>query len=448
MSSVAIVGAGYVGLVSGTCLAEVGHTVYCIDNNEEKIKLLSEGGCPIYEPGLQELLDRNRKAGRLKFTTSINEGLQNSEIIFIAVNTPPRDDGSADLSYVENVAREIAQRMADLPEGTFRLIVDKSTVPVETADKVSRTIRMAAPKGRQFAISSNPEFLREGTAVGDFLKPDRIVVGVENPGANPMSRSEELMRELYKPFDSPLLVTDIRSAEIIKHASNAFLATKISFINAVSHLAEAAGADIKLIAKGMGLDPRIGMSFLCAGLGYGGSCFPKDVQAFYRIARDKGVDMSILREVEKINEAQRQTFLRKVSEALWVVKDKKIAVWGLSFKPNTDDMRSAPSIDAINALVEEGAHIIAYDPAAMEKAKDVLPKEITYAKSASDAIDGADALLLITEWDEFQDYDLDKIKTLLKQPLIIDGRNVYDPIEMKERGFVYYSMGRPTIHAD
>jgi UDPglucose 6-dehydrogenase len=439
MRTVCIVGSGYVGLVSGACFAEIGHRVICVDNNLEKVRMLQAGGCPIYEPGLPELLEKNIEAGRLSFTGSIREGVEKSEAVFIAVNTPPREDGSADLSFVENAAREIAESAARLPDGSYRLVVDKSTVPVETGDKVSRTIRLSAPKGREFDVASNPEFLREGSAVDDFLHPDRIVVGVST------KRAEQLLRDLYAPIDAPFIVTDIHSAEIIKHASNSFLATKISFINAVARLAEAAGADIELIAKGMGLDKRIGASFLYAGLGYGGSCFPKDIKAFYKIAADKGIELGILKEVEQINAGQRELFVRKVHEALWVVKGKRLAVWGLSFKPNTDDMRSAPSIDVIGAMVNEGAEVVAYDPVAMEKAKPMLPAGVRFAASAEEAIAGADALLVLTEWQEFRDARPDGIKSLLKQPIVIDGRNIFSPETMREHGFIYHSMGRPSV---
>lgn len=443
MMKVGIIGSGYVGLVTGACLAEIGHDVLCIDNNADKVKLLKAGGCPIYEPGLEDLLAKNIKVGRLKFSASIEEGVFHSDILFIAVNTPPQPDGSADLSYVENAAREIAEKMKLLPAGSYRLIVDKSTVPVETGAKVSRTIKFSAPKDRDFDVASNPEFLREGSAVGDFLKPDRIVIGVQS------ARSEEMLRELYAPIQAPIVVTDIYSAEIIKHASNSFLATKISFINAVSRIAEASGADIELIAHGMGMDPRIGRSFLNAGLGYGGSCFPKDVSAFHRIAKDKGIEFSLLSEVEEINQSQRKIFIKKVHEALWVVKGKRLAVWGLSFKPNTDDMRSAPSIDIINALVEEGAEIVAHDPVAMEKAKPMLPKNITYVAKGEDAVRGADALLIMTEWKEYVEQDLGVLKTLLRQPVVIDGRNIFSPETMRALGFIYYSMGRPPVlHKD
>ena len=439
---ISMIGSGYVGLVTGTCFAEIGHKVICVDNNEEKIAFLSSGGCPIYEPGLPEMIARNIAAGRLSFGSSIEEAMRETDIIFIAVNTPPREDGSADLSYVENVARTIAENLSSLPNNSYRLIVDKSTVPVETGDKVSRTIRYYAPHDREFDVASNPEFLREGSAVEDFLKPDRIVIGVTSP------RSEALLRELYEPIHAPLLATDIYSAEIIKHASNSFLATKISFINAVSKLAEATGADVEMIARGMGLDRRISPSFLSAGLGYGGSCFPKDVKAFHRIAQEKGIDFSLLKEVERINDGQRKNFVKKVHEALWVVKGKKLGVWGLSFKPNTDDMRSAPSIDIISELLKEGAEVIAYDPVAMEKAKDLLPKKTVYVNSKEEAINGADALLVLTEWKEFRFSDILEIKKLLKRPIIIDGRNMFKPQDMMRAGFVYYSMGRPPVLND
>lgn len=439
MLKVSIIGSGYVGLVTGACLAEIGHDVICVDNNAAKIELLRSGGCPIYEPGLQELLVQNVKRGRLRFSASIEEGVLHADALFIAVNTPPRPDGSADLSYVENAAREIAEKMALLPVGSYRLIVDKSTVPVDTGAKVSRTIKFSAPPDRDFDVASNPEFLREGSAVGDFLKPDRIVIGVSS------QRAEKMLQELYAPLNAPIIVTDIYSAEIIKHASNSFLAVKISFINAVSRVAEASGADIELIARGMGMDPRIGASFLKAGLGYGGSCFPKDVSAFHRIAKDKGVELSILHEVEEINRTQRKIFIKKVHEALWVVKGKRLAVWGLSFKPNTDDMRSAPSIDVINALIEEGAEIVAHDPVAMEKAKPWLPSNVIYAASREEAVKGADALLVMTEWKEYVEQDLSRLKALLRQPVIIDGRNMYDPETMRGMDFIYYSMGRPPV---
>ncbi len=436
---VSVIGAGYVGLVTGACLSELGHTVLCVDNNPEKVAVLRAGGCPIYEPGLPEMLARNIADGRLSFGSSIAEAIPASDIIFIAVNTPPQADGSADLSFVENAAREIAAHMAAIPAGSYRLVVDKSTVPVETGDQVLRTIRRSAVSGREVDVASNPEFLREGSAIEDFMNPDRIVVGVATP------RAEAMLRALYAPVKAPLIVTDIRSAEIIKHASNSFLATKISFINAVARVAEAAGADIELIARGMGMDKRIGASFLKAGLGYGGSCFPKDVQAFHRIAADKGIDLGILREVERINAGQRTEFLRKVHEALWVVKGKRLAAWGLAFKPNTDDMRNAPSLEIIHPLVAEGATIVVCDPVAAEKARPLLPASVQFAATPEEAAEGADALLVFTEWDEFRAVTPERLKGWLRHPIVIDGRNVWDPEAMREAGFTYHSMGRPSV---
>ncbi|MBW2970925.1 UDP-glucose/GDP-mannose dehydrogenase family protein, partial [Candidatus Woesearchaeota archaeon] len=358
---VAIIGTGYVGLVTGTCLAEIGHRVICVDNNKDKINVLNSGGIPIYEPGLLELIKKNVAAKRLIFSTELPSAVKQSEVIFIAVGTPPRDDGSADLSYVENVARQVAQAME-----RYTVVVEKSTVPVETGEWVKRTIELYNKRGIPFDVVSNPEFLREGSAVKDFLEPDRIVVGVGS------KKAEKIMRELYEPIKSELVVTDIKSAELIKHASNSFLATKISFINAVANVCEKTGADIKMVAHGMGLDSRIGPRFLNAGIGYGGSCFPKDVDAFIHISDNVGYDFRLLKEVQAINKLQREKFLRKVHDAMWIVKDKRIAIWGLSFKPNTDDMREAPSIDVINALQREGAKITAHCPGALETAKEHL----------------------------------------------------------------------------
>ena len=429
---VAFIGTGYVGLVSGTCFAEIGHQVICVDHNERKIRSLKNGIIPIYEPGLEALVKRNVKNGRLTFTTDVKKAVQQSEIIFIAVNTPPREDGKADLSYVAGAARDIAEAV----DGT-KVVVDKSTVPVQTGMKVKETLKMYNPHGVEFDVVSNPEFLREGSAVGDFLKPDRIVVGVEN------ERAEKIMRELYRPIRAPVIVTDINSAEIIKHASNSFLAMKISFANALAAIAEIAGADVEQITYGMGLDKRIGPSFLHAGLGYGGSCFPKDVSAFIKIAEELGYDFHILRDVERINAEARQQFLKKIESALWVTKGKTVAVWGLAFKPNTDDMRSAPSITVIDHLRKEGASIRAYDPKAMEKAKGILGTEhITYTNSPYDAVEGADALVIVTEWDMFKKANLKKVRELLRHPLILDGRNLFDPKEMEQLGFVYHGVGR------
>ncbi len=430
MKNVCVIGTGYVGLVTGTCLAEVGHKVICVDSDEEKIKKLKKNISPIYETGLEELLKKNTKKKNLSFTTKISEGVKKSEIIFIAVGTPPRQDGSADLSYIERVAREIAQNM-----NSYRLVVDKSTVPVETGERVQETIRRNLRKNTPFDVASNPEFLREGSAIYDTFHSDRIVIGVGS------KRAEQILKELYSPFKSPILVTDIKSAEIIKHASNSFLAMKISFINGVANICERAGADIKRVAEGMGLDKRIGGSFLDAGIGFGGFCFPKDLEAFMWISKKMGYDFELLKAVRALNEEQKKIFVKKIEDTMWVLKDKTIGVLGLAFKPNTDDMRFAPSIDIINALQSDGAKIKAYDPAAMGKAKSIL-RNIQYCKNPYEVAKNSDCLVLITEWDEFKKMDLKKIKKSLNHPIIIDGRNTFEPEEMKNLGFVYKCIGR------
>lgn len=429
---VAVIGTGYVGLVTGTCLAEIGHRVVCVDRNPDKVKKLRKGVSPIYEPGLEPLIKKNLKAGRLEFTGDLPAAVKTSDIIFIAVNTPPRPDGKADLSHVANAARQIAESAE-----SSKVVVDKSTVPVQTGQKVKETLRTYNPHKLDFDVVSNPEFLREGSAVTDFLRPDRIVVGVEN------ERAEKIMRELYRPIRATFIATDINSAELIKHASNSFLAMKISFTNALADICERAGADIEEVARGMGLDKRIGPHFLRAGTGWGGSCFPKDVEAFVAIAQDLGYDFALLRAVRDINEEAKRRFTKKIEEALWVVKGKTIAVWGLAFKPNTDDMRNAPSITIIERLVSEGATVRAYDPQAMEKAKAILGDKVQYAKDPYAAIDGADALVIVTEWDEFKKANLKKVLALLRQPLVLDGRNLFDPAAMTALGFVYHSIGRP-----
>ncbi|HLD25575.1 MAG TPA: UDP-glucose/GDP-mannose dehydrogenase family protein [Candidatus Andersenbacteria bacterium] len=429
--SLAFIGAGYVGLVSGTCLAEIGHTVILVDNNPDKVAKLKAGGIPIFEPGLKELVKKNVKARRLSFTTSLKAAVDKSDIIFIAVNTPPQPDGKADLSYVAAAAREIAE-VAD----AYKVVVDKSTVPVQTGERVAETIRRYSRKNVDFDIVSNPEFLREGSAIEDFLKPDRIVVGVAN------KRAEKVMREIYAPIKAPFIVTDVKSAELIKHASNSFLAMKISFTNALARLCELSGANIDKVAHGMGLDERIGTHFLRAGVGYGGSCFPKDVAAFITIAKELGYDFALLKEVERINERAKALFLQKIEAALWVTKHKSLAVWGLAFKANTDDMRNAPAIDILERLHADGATISAYDPEATETARAVLGKKIKYKKDKYAALKGADALVILTDWDEFKKPDWSKVRRLLNSPIIIDGRNMYDPKEMEKRGFVYHSVGR------
>ncbi len=430
MLTIGVVGTGYVGLVTGACLAELGHKVICVDNDPNKIAVLKKGGIPIYEPGLKELVKKNAARKRLSFTTKIKDAVKASEVMFIAVGTPPRDDGSADLSFVEAVAREIAENMTG-----YKLIVDKSTVPVETGNWVEKTVARNLKKDIPFDVASNPEFLREGSAIHDTFNPDRIVIGVGSP------RAEKLLREIYRPIKAPVLVTDIKSAEIIKHASNSFLAAKISFINAVANICERTGADIEKVAEGMGMDRRIGKAFLYAGIGFGGFCFPKDLEAFMWISKKLGYEFGLLKEVKKINEQQKAGIVKKVEEALWNLKGKTVGVLGLAFKPETDDMRFAPSIDIIGKLQEAGARIQAYDPASMERARALL-KGVSLKKTAADALKGADCALILTEWDEFRKMELSRIKKLLKHPIIIDGRNIFDPDAARKAGFTYVSVGR------
>ncbi len=428
--NISIIGAGYVGLVTGACFAELGNKVICADNDVKKISGLKKGLIPIYEPGLEELILNNLKNKRLKFTSSIGEAVKASEVIFIAVGTPALENGEADLTGIENVARSIAQNM----DG-YRLVVEKSTVPVETCAWVKKTIATYIRKSYKFDVVSNPEFLREGCAINDFTRPDRIVVGAES------AKARQIMTNLYQPLNRPILITNIKSAELIKHASNAFLATKISFINALARICDRVGADVKEVAQGMGLDNRIGRHFLHAGIGYGGSCFPKDLEAFITIAGKLGYDFQILKAVRDTNEDQRKFVLQKIKDALWIIKDKTIAVLGLSFKPNTDDLRNSPSIDLINALTLEGAKIKAYDPKAMEKAKKFL-KGVIFCKDSYEAAKGADCLIIATEWNEFKELDFIKLKKMLKRPLIVDGRNIYDLKLLKELGFTYIGVGR------
>lgn len=432
---ICVVGAGYVGLVTGACLAEIGHRVVLVDSDRAKLRQLRAGRCPIYEPGLEDLLKRHRRSGRLAFADSVKSGMSHrgrrAEVVFIAVGTPPRADGSADLSAVEAVAAEVARAMRD-----YTVVVDKSTVPVETGEWVKRTIERVNGKGVPYDVTSNPEFLSEGTAVKDFLHPDRIVLGVSSP------RAEKLLREVYAPIKAPVLVTDVKSAELIKHASNSFLATKISFINAVSRLCEAVGADVNLVAQGMGLDRRIGPHFLRAGLGFGGFCFPKDLEAFRWIAKKKGYDFRLLKEVQDINESQRDWVLRGVEELLWNLEGKRVAVLGLSFKPNTDDLRFAPSLKIIESLLERGVRVAAYDPVAMPKAKALL-RGVEFAKDAYAAARGADCAALVTDWPHFQSLDLKRVRGLMRNPILLDGRNLFDPAKARALGFQYRSVGRP-----
>lgn len=435
---IAIVGCGYVGLVTGVCLAHIGHNVICCDNNEEKINVLKGGGMPIYEPGLDELLLKYRKSGRISFTHSIAEAAQKAAVIFIAVGTPSKKNGDADLTYIENVAREVAQNM-----DSYKLLVEKSTVPAQTGDRIARTIRLNLPaKYRQgknatleFDVASNPEFLREGSAVEDFMNPDRIVIGVES------KRAERILREIYKPLKATVVVTNLATAEMIKHASNSFLATKISFINSVAQICERVGADVEKVAEGMGYDKRIGRAFLNAGVGYGGSCFPKDVDAFVRLAEKSGYDFKILKSVREVNEEQKAWFTRHIEDKLWIVKDKTIAVWGLAFKKDTDDMRSAASLTVIEALQDEGARIQVYDPQAMPNAKKML-KGIKFCADPYAAAKGADCLLLLTEWDEFKKLDFVKTRDLMRQAVIFDGRNFLDSKALGDLGYEYYGIGR------
>jgi len=425
-----VIGTGYVGLVTGTIFAEKGKEVVCVDIDQSKVDMLNRGEIPIYEPGLAELVVKNKKAGRLSFTSNVDQGILDGDIVFICVPTPMDNDGTADLSYVENVARKIAKNL-----NGYKLIVEKSTVPVKTGEKVKMTINRCAP-GKEFDVASNPEFLREGSAIEDALQPDRVVVGVES------DRAKKMFEELYEAFDCPLVVTGINSAEIIKHASNSFLALKISYVNAVANICEMAGASIDDVVRGMGLDSRISPKFLNAGVGFGGSCFPKDVQAFERIANQLGYNFQLLNEVQLINKRQKELFVNKIKNALWIVKGKKIGILGLAFKPETDDMREAPSIDIINALLEEKADIVAYDPQGMPNTKNIFGDKITYAANKEEVMDGAEALVIMTEWQEFKDIDLDDLKKRLGHPIILDGRNLFDPSVMRDKGFDYRSIGR------
>lgn len=428
--NISIIGSGYVGLVTGACFAELGNKVICADNDVKKVARLKKGIVPIYEPGLEEMIKLNLKNKRLKFTSSIKAAVKSSEVIFIAVGTPALENGEADLTGIENVARSIAQNM----DG-YRLIVEKSTVPVETCAWVKKTISTYIKKGHKFDVVSNPEFLREGSAINDFTHPDRIILGVES------AKARQVMVSLYQPLNRPILITNIKSAELIKHASNAFLATKISFINAIARICDKVGADVKEVAQGMGLDNRIGRHFLHAGIGYGGSCFPKDLEAFINISEKLGYDFQILTAVRNTNEEQKKFVLQKIKNEMWIIKDKTIAVLGLAFKPNTDDLRNAPSIDLVNALIQEGAKVRVYDPKAMAKAKEIL-KDVIFCNDLYQAANSADCLIVATEWNEFKELDFLRLKKILKRPLVIDARNIYDPKLLKEMGFTYIGVGR------
>jgi UDPglucose 6-dehydrogenase len=440
---ICVIGTGYVGLVAGTCFAESGNNVICVDVDETKIASLQKGSIPIYEPGLKELVLRNVEEGRLSFTTDLDKAVKSSLINFIAVGTPPDDDGSADLSNVLGVAREIGRSM-----DSFKIIVDKSTVPVGTADKVRETIRGELAKrvvDIEFDVVSNPEFLKEGAAIDDFMKPDRVVIGTDNV------RTAEIMKELYSPFmrrTNRLIVMDIRSAEMTKYAANAMLATKISFMNQIANLCELMGADVAAVREGIGSDTRIGYDFLFPGVGYGGSCFPKDIKALVKTGEECNYDFILLKAVEQVNDRQKLLLTEKIekhfsgSSTEKPLKDKTIAVWGLSFKPRTDDMREAPSLIIINRLLEMGAQVRAHDPVAIKEAKKAFADRITYSSNEYDILQGADALAIVTEWNEYRNPDFDRIKSLLNTPLIFDGRNLYDPRRMKFIGFEYIAIGR------
>ena len=438
---ITVVGTGYVGLVSGACMSEVGNDVLCLDLDVEKIRILDSGGIPIFEPGLQEMVTRNIAAGRLHFTTSVEKAVQHGTVQFIAVGTPPDEDGSADMQYVLAAARNIGRLMTD-----YKVVIDKSTVPVGTADLVKAAIAdELAKRGIEtpFSVVSNPEFLKEGAAVEDFMRPDRIVVGADN------EQAIYLMRALYAPFQrnhERLIVTDVKSAELIKYAANAMLATRISFMNELANLAEKLGADIEMVRQGIGSDPRIGYDFLYPGCGYGGSCFPKDVKALIKTAaNDAGIDLKVLTAVEQANDAQKHVLIRKVTKRFGEdLKGKHFAVWGLAFKPNTDDMRDAPSRTLLADLFAAGATATAYDPVAMHEAQRLLGDEprLRYATKAMEALEGADALIIVTEWKEFRSADLDTIKQKLTYPVVIDGRNIYDPKFVRAQGLEYFPIGR------
>lgn len=430
---IAVIGTGYVGLVAGTCLASLGNTVWNADVDESKIAKLKRGEMPIYEPGIHDILKLNVKEGRQIFTTDIAEAVQKSQVIFIAVGTPQSTDGQADLKYVLQVAKDIGRYM----DG-YKVIVDKSTVPVGTADLVKEAIRDAQKEPHEFDLVSNPEFLREGQALHDFLQPDRIVIGAES------DKARKIMKDIYKGIartGKPILFTDIKSAELIKYASNAMLANRISFMNMLAPLCEKIGADVKLVAKGIGLDSRIGPRFLQAGIGYGGSCFPKDVQAMAHTLKEHGCDASILDAVDRINDQARKALLEKIKNHYPSLKGLKFGAWGLAFKPNTDDMREAPSITIIKALQEEGATFIAFDPVAEETSKQDIP-DLTYVKTPYDVAKDVDGIILFTEWDQFRQLDMIRIKDAMKQPVFFDGRNIFEPEDMKAKGFTYYGTGR------
>jgi UDPglucose 6-dehydrogenase len=431
---IAVIGTGYVGLVTAVCLAELGHDVVGTDSVAEKIDKASQGIPHIYEPGLEELLKSNLKKGNLTFSHDLDQTIQDADVLFVSVNTPQKEDGSADMTFVEKVARKIAENL-----NTYKLVVEKSTVPVKTSQWIKKTITLHKKNEMDFDVASNPEFLREGSAVSDFMNPDRVIIGVET------ERAKEILVKIYEKYKDRVIITNIDTAELIKHASNSFLAMKISYINFISDLCDKTDADVKKVAEGMGLDARIGSRFLRAGVGYGGSCFPKDIKALAKIGEDLGINVSLLREADRINIERIGIFVEKIKKVLWVLKDKTIAILGLSFKPETDDIREAPSIKVIRKLLEEGASVRLYDPQAMENVKEVFPEEpprVIYTKSPYEAVEGANALAIITEWDELKKMDLKKIKEAMANPIIVDGRNIFDPSEVRKLGFEYDCMGR------
>jgi UDPglucose 6-dehydrogenase len=429
---IAVVGTGYVGLVAGACLAESGNDVVCIDKDDAKIRMLRRAKMPFYEPGLEELVRRNRQEGRLSFTSTLPKAVRDAAVIFIAVGTPQGDDGSADVAQVLAVARDVAKAM-----NGYKVIVCKSTVPVGTNARVRDVVRHETT--HPFSVVSNPEFLKQGAAVDDFMKPDRVVIGADDP------RSEEIMREIYSPFTrtgAPVMVMDCASAELTKYAANAMLACRISFMNEVANICELVGADVDQVRRAIGADKRIGPSFLFPGIGYGGSCFPKDVQALLRFAADKNYEVKILRAVEAVNAQQKTRLLTKMRAHFGSLKGKTVAIWGLAFKPNTDDMREAPAIPLIEGLLAAGASVHAYDPEGMRVAKGIFGNRVTFAARNYDALKGADCVAIVTEWNEFRRPDFDRMKTLLRGPIVFDGRNLFTPAQMKQHGFTYYSIGR------
>lgn len=439
--NLAIIGTGYVGLTTGTCFAEVGHNVVCVDNDAAKVAALREGQMPLYEPGLEELIVSNVSAGRLAFSTDLPEAVRRCEVIFIAVPTPPHEDGSVDLSYIEGVSREIADALT--PEMGYRIVVDKSTVPVSTGVKVYQVIERYASAGVDVDVVSNPEFLREGSAVRDLLTPDRIVIGSDS------QRAMDVMKRVYQPFTAPTVEVDLASAELIKHAANSFLALKISYINAVSAVCEKAGADVELVATGIGLDKRISRHFLNAGLGYGGSCFPKDVKGFINVSEQLGAPMELLREVERINAAQLERFIGRIRKKMWVLRNKRIAVWGLAFKQNTDDVRESVAVKLIKRLCEEGAHVTAYDPkAAKTGAAALAGYDVTIADDMYECTRGAEILVVATEWKQFAMANLVKVRELMRLPIIFDGRNLLHGENALHAGFEYHSVGRKTLRPE